>query len=243
MAADGVRRAFAFVTSAYSSYSGCRQYLEDVARVREAVGPAAPEVCKLRAFYNHPGFIEPMARRLKAALWCIPAERREAAPLVFTVHSIPLALAEASPYVAQVEEACRLVAGMVGRPRYSLVYQSRSGPPGQPWLEPDILGHLRKLAATRSVPDVVIAPIGFISDHMEVLYDLDTEAKQLCEQLGLNMVRVDTVGDDPQFVAMIRELVLERMNPGVERRALGQCGPSHDVCSDDCCPGARGSRR
>jgi len=243
MAADGVRRVFAFVTSAYSSYSGCRQYLEDVARAREALAPAAPEVSKLRAFYNHPGFIEPMARRLKAALGRIPADRRDAAPLVFTAHSIPLAMAETSRYVAQVEEACRLVAGMANRPRYSLVYQSRSGPPGQPWLEPDILDRLRELAATRSVPDVVVAPIGFISDHMEVLYDLDTEAKQLCEHLGLNMVRVDTVGDDPQFVAMIRELVLERMNPGVERRALGHCGPSHDLCPDDCCPGARGSRR
>jgi len=239
MAADGVRRAFAFVTSAYSSYSGCRQYLEDIARAREAVGPGAPEVLKLRVFYNHPGFIEPMADRVLAALERIPAGRRDAAALVFTAHSVPLSMAETSRYVRQVEEACRLAAERLGRPLYRLVYQSRSGPPGQPWLGPDVLENLRELAASSSVRDVVLAPIGFISDHMEVVYDLDIEARQLCAQLGLNMVRAETVGADPRFAAMIRELVLERM-AGAPRRALGQYGPSHDVCPEDCCPGPRG---
>lgn len=239
MAADGVRRAFAFVTSAYSSYSGCRQYLEDIARAREAVGPGAPEVLKLRVFYNHPGFIEPMADRVRAALERIPAGRRDAAALVFTAHSVPVSMAETSRYVRQVEEACRLAAERLGRPPYRLVYQSRSGPPGQPWLGPDVLEYLRELAASNSVRDVVLAPIGFISDHMEVVYDLDIEARQLCAQLGLNMVRAETVGADPRFAAMIRELVLERM-AGAPRRALGQYGPSHDVCPEDCCPGPRG---
>ena len=238
MTADGVRRAFAFVTSAYSSYSGCRQYLEDLARAREAVGPGAPEVFKLRVFYNHPGFIEPMAERVRAAFERIPAERRAEAALAFTAHSVPVAMAESSRYVQQVEEACRLVAERVGRPPYRLVYQSRSGGPGQPWLGPDVLEYLRAVAAAGSVRDVVLAPIGFISDHMEVVYDLDTEARQLCSDLSLHMVRAETVGADPRIAAMIRELVLERIG-GAPKRALGEFGPSHDVCADDCCPAPR----
>jgi ferrochelatase len=232
MTADGVRRAFAFVTSAYSSYSGCRQYLEDIARARTAVGPAAPEVLKLRVFYNHPGFIEPMAERVRRALERVPADRRAAAALAFTAHSVPVAMAETSRYVQQVEEACRLVAERVGSPSYRLVYQSRSGSPGQPWLGPDVLEYLRELAAAGAPRDVILAPIGFISDHMEVVYDLDTEARQLCDRLGLNMVRAETVGADPRFAAMIRELVLERMGD-----------PARDMCAEDCCPApARGAR-
>ncbi len=242
MTADGVRHAFAFVTSAYSSYSGCRQYLEDLARAREAVGPAAPEVQKLRVFYNHPGFIEPMAERVRTALDRIPADRRAAAALAFSAHSVPVAMAETSRYVPQVQEACRLVAELVGRPSYRLVYQSRSGAPGQPWLGPDVLEYLRELAAAGNTRDVVLAPIGFISDHMEVVYDLDTEARQLCDELGLHLVRGETVGADPRFAAMIRELVLERMGHG-PRRALGEQGPSHDVCAADCCPAPRMARR
>jgi len=235
MKADGVRRAFAFVTSAYSSYSGCRQYLEDIARARAAAGYGALEVLKLRAFYNHPAFIETMADRLRTALERIPPERRATAALAFTAHSVPVAMAETSRYVQQVEEACRLVAERLDNPPYRLVYQSRSGAPGQPWLGPDVLEYLRELAAAGAWRDVVLAPIGFISDHMEVVYDLDTEARQLCEQLGLDLVRAETVGADPRFAAMIRELVLERMGEA-PRRALGEFGPSHDVCAEDCCP-------
>jgi ferrochelatase len=235
MTADGVRRAFAFVTSAYSSYSGCRQYLEDLARAREAVGPGAPEVLKLRVFYNHPGFIETMADRVRAALDQIPPQRRAAAALTFTAHSVPVSMAETSRYVQQVEEASRLTAERVGRPQFRLVYQSRSGAPGQPWLGPDVLEYLRELAAAGVTRDIVLAPIGFISDHMEVVYDLDTEARQLCADLGLNMVRAATVGADPRFAAMIRELLLERIGDAPPR-ALGNLGPSHDVCAQDCCP-------
>jgi ferrochelatase len=235
MMADGVRRAFAFVTSAYSSYSGCRQYLEDLVRAREAVGPGAPEVLKLRVFYNHPGFIETMADRVRAALDRMPPERRPAVALAFTAHSVPVSMAETSRYVQQVEEACRLVAERVGCPPYRLVYQSRSGAPGQPWLGPDVLEYLRELAAAGPAHDVVLAPIGFISDHMEVVYDLDTEARQLCDTLGLHMVRAETVGADPRFAAMIRELVLERIGDA-PRRALGELGPSPNVCAEDCCP-------
>ncbi len=241
MAADGVRRAFAFVTSAYSSYSGCRQYLEDLARARAAVGPSAPEVLKLRVFYNHPGFIEPMADRVRAAFERIRAARGVRAALAFTAHSVPAAMAGSSRYVQQVEEACRLVAERVDHPAYRLVYQSRSGSPAQPWLGPDVLEYLRELAASGGTEDVVLAPIGFVSDHMEVVYDLDTEARELCGQLGLHMVRAGTVGADPRFAAMIRELVLERTGDA-PRRALGVDGPSHDVCPEDCCGGLRSAR-
>jgi ferrochelatase len=238
MTADGVRRAFAFVTSAYSSYSGCRQYLEDIARARAAVGPDAPEVLKLRVFYNHPAFIEIMADRVRAALDRVAPERRAAAALAFTAHSVPVSMAESSRYVQQVEEACRLVAERAGVTQYRLVYQSRSGAPGQPWLGPDVLEYLRELAGGGSASDIVLAPIGFISDHMEVVYDLDTEARELCDRLGLNMVRAETVGADPRFAAMIRELVLERLGDAPSR-ALGVFGPSHDVCPEDCCPGPK----
>ena len=231
---DGVRRAAAFVMSAYSSYSGCRQYLEDIARAREAAGDGAPEIDKLRLFYNHPGFIEPVAERVRAAL----AQAPDAA-LVFTAHSVPVSMAATSQYEAQLKEACRLVSEKLGRGDWRLVYQSRSGPPSQPWLGPDICEYLRELHAA-GVRDVVVAPIGFNADHMEVLYDLDTEARALCGELGLHFVRAATVGNDPAFVSMIRELVLERMGE-LPPRWLGNDGPSRDACEPDCCsPPPRG---
>jgi len=225
---DGVRRAAAFVMSAYSSYSGCRQYLEDIARAREAVGVGAPEIDKLRLFYNHPGFIEPMTEHVRDALRQLPG-----AALVYTAHSVPVTMAATSRYEAQLREACRLVSEQLDRRDWRLVYQSRSGPPSQPWLGPDIGEHLREIAAA-GVREVVIAPIGFISDHLEVLYDLDTEARALCDHLGLKMVRASTVGNHSAFVRMIRELVLERMGE-LPPRWLGDLGPDPDVCAPDCC--------
>jgi ferrochelatase len=243
MAADGVRRALAFVTSAFSSYSGCRQYREDIARAQQEVGPGAPQVDKLRVFFNHPGFLEPMVEHTRAALQQVPADRREKALLVFTAHSIPLSMAAACRYEDQLRESCRLVVEGIGRRDWHLVYQSRSGPPHQPWLEPDVAEFLRnsKLAVSEKQPYVqkqpyaVVVPIGFISDHMEVVYDLDTELRQRCEQLGINMVRAATVGTHPRFVRMIRELVEERMSDSPQRLALGELGPNHDVCPEDCC--------
>lgn len=225
---DGVRRAAAFVMSAYSSYSGCRQYLEDIARAREAVDVGAPEIDKLRLFYNHPGFIEPMTEHVRDAL-----RQLAGAALVYTAHSVPVSMAATSRYEAQLREACRLVSEQLDRRDWRLVYQSRSGPPSQPWLGPDIGEHLREIAAD-GVREVVIAPIGFISDHLEVLYDLDTEARALCDQLGLKMMRAATVGNHPSFVSMIRELVLERMGE-LPPRSLGDLGPDPDVCAPDCC--------
>lgn len=235
---DGVRRALAFMTSAYSSYSGCRQYREDIARAQAEIGAGAPQVDKLRVFFNHPGYINPMRERVQAALDQILVDRRAATRIVFTAHSIPAAMAGGCAYEAQLRESCRLVTEAFPEHSWELVFQSRSGPPTQAWLEPDVCDYLRELHATRQVTDVVIAPIGFISDHLEVLFDLDTEAAALCTALGINMVRAATVGTHPRFVAMIRELIEERVQ-GTERLCLGDLGPSHDVCPPDCCLSGR----
>jgi protoporphyrin/coproporphyrin ferrochelatase len=231
---DRIRNALAFVTSAYSSYSGCRQYREDIERAREAVGVGAPRVEKLRAFFNHPGFVGPNVLNLRDALEHIPEGRRGAAEVAFTAHSIPSAMAAGCDYERQLLETCRLVAEGAEHKRWRLVFQSRSGPPAQAWLGPDICEHLRGLKES-GAGEVVVAPVGFISDHMEVLYDLDTEARKLAEGIGINMIRAATVGAHPQFVEMIRELILERLNADAPRRALGNFPPSHDDCPADCC--------
>jgi protoporphyrin/coproporphyrin ferrochelatase len=253
MKQDGIRRALAFVTSAYSSYSGCRQYREDIARAQTEVGTGAPEIEKLRAFFNHPGFLEATEDRLRDALREIPENARQNVHIVYTAHSIPTSMANTCDYVQQLEEVRKLLSSRLNVSRLNigndaLVYQSRSGTPGQPWLEPDILDYLRgvklsKIKARNLASAVVLAPIGFISDHMEVLYDLDIEARQLCESLNLPMVRAKTVGVHPKFIAMIRELILERMDPNVERRALGSLGPRQDLCAEDCCPAPQRSIR
>lgn len=237
MARDGRRHALAYITSAYSSYSGCRQYLEDIARAQHEVGPDAPTVNALRKFYNHPDFIRANADRVRAALATIPAPQQSEAAVVFTAHSIPLSKARNSRYVSQLREAGRLIAEEVGiGDRWQLAYQSRSGPPSQPWLEPDICDTLRVLKDEGKVA-VVVAPIGFLSDHVEVLYDLDVEARQLADDLGLTMARAQTVGTHLAFVDMVRQLIVERIQPGMERRFLGSEGASPDTCGADCCGG------
>ncbi len=241
MQQDGIHRALAFVTSAYSSYSGCRQYREDILRAQNALTPNAPgmntpEIHKLRVFFNHPGFIEATEDRLRDALNQLPADARQNIQVIYTAHSIPVSMANSCDYVRQLEEVRQLVSARLGIANDALVYQSRSGAPGQPWLEPDILDHLRDVKARDLASAVVLAPIGFISDHMEVLYDLDVEARQLCDSLALPMTRAKTVGVHPKFVGMIRELIEERTIPGAERRALGTLGPRQDVCEENCCP-------
>jgi protoporphyrin/coproporphyrin ferrochelatase len=233
---DGIRRALAFVTSAYSSYSGCRQYREDIARAQSEVGPGAPEVQKLRAFFNHPGFIDATEDRLRDALLQVPERARRNVQIVYTAHSIPISMANTCDYVRQLEEVRKTVSARMGIANDALVYQSRSGTPGQPWLEPDILDYLREVKTRNLASAVVLAPVGFISDHMEVLYDLDIEAQQLCDSLSLPMARAKTVGVHPKFIGMIRELILERISLGTEKRALGSLGPRPDVCVEDCCP-------
>jgi ferrochelatase len=252
MATDDVRRALMLTTSAYASYSGCRQYREDLARVRAEVGEGAPEVDKLRHYFNHPGFVEPLVRSTLAALAELPEGVRSGAHLVFTTHSIPIAMADSSgpaggAYVAQHLDVARLVAEAVAKETgverpWRLVYQSRSGPPTQPWLEPDVRDHLTELSR-HGAPGAVAVPIGFVSDHMEVKFDLDVQAAGKAGELGLPFARAATVGVDPQFVAAIRDLVLERMEgrPPERRCALGDLGPSHDVCPAGCCPNPRGT--
>ena len=231
MAAHGIKRALAFVTSAYSSFSSCRQYRQNIIEAQSAVGVSAPEVEKLRAFYNHPLFIEANIAQIKTAL---SQHTSGSTPhLVFSAHSIPLSMAEKCDYTAQLTETGRLIAEQVGVNNWELVYQSRSGSPTQPWLGPDVCDHLRELKQN-GVSNVVIAPIGFVSDHMEVIYDLDVEARKVSEEIGLNMVRASTAGTHPTFVKMIRELILERTDDA-SRRSIGAHGPRHDVCAVDCC--------
>ena len=189
---------------------------------------------KIRVFYNHPGFVEPMAGHVRDALESLPRDRRDAAEVVFTAHSIPVSMANTSAYERQLREVSQLVSGLAGATRYRLAWQSRSGPPHVPWLEPDILDELDRLHGS-SVEDVIVVPIGFISDHLEVLFDLDVEAQNRAHELGMTMIRVPTVGTDPIFVAMIRELIEERCHQNPERRFLGELGASHDVCALNCC--------
>jgi len=239
MADAGVKRAIAFVTSAYSSYSGCRQYRENIAAACAAVGERAPQIDKLRVFFNHPGFVGPMAGNVRRAIERFSESVRPAVPVLFTAHSIPTSMADGCRYGAQLAEACRLVAEQAGVADWKLVYQSRSGPPSQPWLEPDICDAIRERHA-HGLRRLAIAPIGFISDHMEVLYDLDTEAADLCRELGVEMVRAATVGTDPVFIGMIRDLIAERSGMLSDRVAIGQFPASHDVCPLDCCPAPAG---
>jgi ferrochelatase len=237
--ADGITNAIAFLTSAYASLSSCRQYLDALERARVDVGDGAPAIDRLRQYYNHPGFIEPMIDGVQAALQGLPADVRDTAPLAFVAHSIPTAMDAASgptgsAYEVQLREAMRLVAeGVGGAHAASLSFCSRSGSPATPWLEPSIVAQLDSLAAAGERA-VVVVPIGFVSDHMEVVYDLDTEAAEHAASLGLSFVRSATVGTDPRFVAMVRELVMERMGRS-PARALGELGPAHDVCPATCC--------
>jgi len=210
MRQDGIRHAVAFPTSAFGSYSGCRQYLENIEGARAAVGDGAPEITKLPPFSTHPGFLEAMTDRVRGALAELPHAR-----VLFTAHSVPMSMARSSPYVEQLETASRSVAEAAGVSGWKLVYQSRSGPPTQPWLGPDICDYLREAPS-----DTVIAPIGFLSDHMEVLYDLDTEARAVCDELGIRMVRAGTVGTHPAIIRMISELI--------EREP--------ERCAASCCP-------
>jgi ferrochelatase len=217
---DGVRRAAAFATSAFGSYSGCHQYREDIERALAELGGNAsrpvPRIDKLPPFSDHPLFIEAMIDRVKNAIARLPQGR-----LVFTAHSVPVSMAESSPYVAQLERACSRVAGGVGRDEWRLVYQSRSGAPGQPWLEPDICDYLRA-----NPVDTIIVPIGFLSDHMEVLYDLDTEARAVCDELGVRMARARTVETHPAMIRMIGEMM----------------GQEVVECAADCCAPPRRPR-
>jgi protoporphyrin/coproporphyrin ferrochelatase len=259
MADDGVERAIAFATSAYSSYSACRQYQDDIEKAVAAVGPRAPVIDKIRPYFNHPGFIEPFAANTEAALRTLPAEAQDGARLVFTAHSVPLGMAAASGsvsagtarpgvpggrYAAELAEASRLISERTrgGSLARDLVYQSRSGPPSQPWLEPDVSDHLESLAKG-GVPAVVVVPVGFVSDHMEVVHDLDVAAAETAASLGMAFARANAPGSSERFASMVCELVAERTaRTGTPARALGDLGPAPAVCPADCCRYARPGR-
>ncbi|WP_129293806.1 ferrochelatase [Streptomyces lydicus] len=260
MVQDGHRRIAVLATSAYASYSGCRQYRENLAdalATLQAEGLELPRVDKLRHYFNHPGFVRPMVDGVLASLAALPREVQDGAHLAFTTHSIPTAAADTSgtpadhtqdgvggAYVAQHLDVAQLIADAVRAKTgvdhpWRLVYQSRSGAPHIPWLEPDICDHLEERHAA-GVPAVVMAPIGFVSDHMEVTYDLDTEATAKAAELGLPVARSATVGADPRFAAAVRDLLLERAaaerGAAPERCALGALGAGHDLCPVGCCP-------
>jgi ferrochelatase len=242
MQADGVKKFLTFVTSGFSCYSGCRQYREDLMKACAEMGEGAPAWDKIRVYYNHPLFIEVTKRHWKQACDRLPAELRAGAVTLFTAHSIPAGMAAGSHYEAQLKEAARLTAEAAGIASWKLVYQSRSGPPSQPWLEPDVGDAIRAVQAEGGRA-VILVPIGFISDHMEVLFDLDREARELADEVGVTLVRASTPGTHPLFVQMIGELVCERVDPATPKRAVGARPPNHDVCPVDCCPSGRPAAR
>ena len=214
---DGVKHALAIATSAFGSYSGCRQYQEDIDAARAAV-PEGPRIDKLPPYWNHPGFIDTMVDRVRVAMRNLPD-----AQVIYTAHSIPISMSQGSPYVEQLRAASMMVNDKLGLGEPVLVWQSRSGPPSQPWLEPDIGDYIRGTKAKR----LIVVPIGFLSDHMEVQYDLDTEAAKLAAERGIAFERAGTAGTHPLFVKAIHDLVRDALKDGV----LNQCAP-------DCCPRA-----
>lgn len=219
---NGVKRALALATSAFGSYSGCRQYREDIERAMSAV-EGSPSIEKLPPFWNHPGFIETVIARVKESLEHLPG-----ADVIYTAHSIPLSMAESSPYEKQLRAACAMVNRALGLPEPVLVFQSRSGPPTQPWLEPDVSDYIRGTDSNK----LVVVPIGFLSDHMEVRYDLDTEAADAAKERGIEFVRAKAAGTHPRFVTGIREMIDAAMISG----------PAY-ICPPDCCkPASRPSR-
>ncbi|GAB3884264.1 ferrochelatase [Kibdelosporangium lantanae] len=245
MAADGVTRALVFPTSAYGGYSACRQYDEDIERARAAV-PNAPELVKIRQFFDHPLFVDAFADAVRAALASLP----DSARLVFTAHSVPVSADDAAGppssggkrYSRQIAEAARLVAARVGVTEYDVVWQSRSGPPSVPWLEPDIVDHIEALSA-QGVGAVAVCPIGFVSDHLEVVWDLDNEAAEKAAELGMLFARTATASADPRFADMVVELIREHTE-GVEPRKLSDmpaagCTVNGAPCAVGCCERVR----
>ncbi|MGH9121461.1 MAG: ferrochelatase [Acidimicrobiales bacterium] len=247
MRQDGVRRALAFVTSAFGSTSGCRQYQDDIAGARAEVGDAAPVIDKIRPYYDHPDFVAAMADHLRAARDEARSEATGAdgwgdeAEVVFTAHSLPMAMSAVSPYVGQLRVAASLVAEASGEPApsWQLAYQSRSGSPAHPWLEPDVSDVLKALPEGATV---VVQPLGFVSDHMEVVYDLDHVAAGVAGERGQHWVRAGTPGTHPRFISMALDLIQERLDPSRARRGLSPEGPWPDTCPAGCCEMAAEAR-
>jgi ferrochelatase len=231
MHANGKKQVLTFVTSAYSCYSGCRQYREDIIWAsQDLIDP--PQFAKIRVFYNHPKYIDAICAQIRTAVTTWPLTSNDY--LLFTAHSIPLTMAEKSAYVTQLTETSRIIAHTLGITQYQLTFQSRSGAPQTPWLEPDVNEVITQLHQ-QGIGHVIVVPVGFISDHMEVVHDLDTEAHTTATQLGMQFTRVASVGTHPQFVSMIADLIAERCTTHTPRQACGLFPANHDICPLDCC--------
>ena len=231
---DGCKRTLAFFTSMFSCYSGCRQYRENIQAAQEAVGDDAPIIEKVRMGFNHPNFIDTTSESVNDSIKSLGVTATDVTVL-FTAHSIPMSMADNCDYEKQLTEASRLVADACGVAGWKLVFQSRSGPPQQPWLEPDVCEAIAEMDDAKQLSNLVIIPIGFVSDHMEVMFDLDEEAAEICQQRGIKMSRAATAGTSPKFVQMIRELVQERLGQVTTKACVGELGAWHDVCPQDCC--------
>jgi ferrochelatase len=210
MANDGVTRALGFILSSHRSEASWERYQSDVAMARAELGGNAPAVDYCAGWHDHPLFIQTWTELIESGFAKLPAGQRATAPLIFTAHSLPVPMAERSPYVAELNASARMIVGQLGHSHWSLAYQSRSGKPSDPWLEPDIGQTLRRLAA-EGCGEVIVAPIGFVCDHVEVLYDLDIEARQLASDLNLHMVRASCPNDHPTFVRMIAKIIEDRI--------------------------------
>lgn len=257
MAADGVENALVFATSAWAGYSACLQYHEDIRRIRQHLadnGLPAINFTKLRQFYDHPLFIDTMADNVRSAYEAVPADRRQRAKLVFTAHSVPTAADDAAGgpddpnlYSRQVAEASRLVAQAAGVRDWDLAWQSRSGNPATPWLEPDIVDHVTELHLEQGVDAVVCCPIGFISDHMEVVWDLDTELVEAAEKLDVHVERAATAGHRPEFARMVVDIIEELIRDEAPARlgalTLSGCTRNGRPCAPGCCQINRSNSR
>ena len=238
MASDGIRRAAAYVTSTFSSYSGCRKYREDLFDAVNGVDNA-PTIDKLRVGFNHPGFVTAVAERIAEARETLSEERADRAAVIFTAHSLPESMSRTSPYVRQLTDSAASAARLAGVANWRLVYQSNNARyGGEPWLGPDI-GDALEEAAKAGHEDAIVVPIGFVCDHMEVVLDLDVDAAKRAEAAGIHLVRAGTVGSHPAYVAMVRDLIVERMTAGGNRQSIGELPPKHDFCPADCCLSGR----
>ncbi|HEU4343481.1 MAG TPA: ferrochelatase [Candidatus Binatia bacterium] len=210
MTADGARRSLGFILSPHQTEASWERYQKDVAEAQEELGGAAPTVHFCFGWHAHPLFIQTWVEQIQSSLNRFPADRRQSVPLVFTAHSLPIAMANQSTYVKQLEETTRLIGEQLGHHRWSIAYQSRSGKPTDPWLEPDI-GQVIHDLAMQGVAEVVVAPIGFVCDHVEILYDLDIEAKKIAAGLGMEMLRANCPNDHPTFILMMADVIEARM--------------------------------
>ncbi|MEZ4705395.1 MAG: ferrochelatase [Bdellovibrionota bacterium] len=233
MAKDGRKNVLAYVTSAYSSYSGCRQYRENIENARQALDQA-PTVDKIRSFFNHPLWIKVHAQRMEEAL-AKDSSSMERTKVLFTAHSLPLSMSQSSDYTLQLQNTSELIAKQVNLPHWELCYQSRSGGPSQPWLEPDVCDVIRS-TSKKDFDRIMVHPVGFVSDHMEIIFDLDRDAKQCAKECGFSFVRSQTPGTHPTMIELIVDLIKEYIDPHHPRPSLGDLGPRPRHCPPGCCP-------